>query len=121
MNPSMLLLIVIVGLVALLFYKGRPVVAPPWTPPTQPWPPQQFPPQTPQGFAQHNAAPQASQSAQGSAPIARPSTFAPPPPSAPVAGGFAPPPTAEQLAAQAKPAPLPPPVDLNDVFRRPGA
>jgi hypothetical protein len=116
----MLLLIVIVGLVALLFYKGRPVVAPPWTPPTQPWPPQQFPPQPQQGFAHQNAAPQASQSAQGSAPIARPSTFAPPP-SAPVAGGFAPPPTAEQLAAQAKAAPLPPPVDLNDVFRRPGA
>ena len=109
----MLLLIVIVGLVALLFYKGRPIVAPAWTPPQ----PIYIPPQQPQNFAPNAGAPQATQTAQGSAPIVRPATFAPPP-SAPLAGGFAPPPTAEQLAAQQKAAPLPPPVDLNDVFRR---
>jgi hypothetical protein len=61
----------------------------------------------------------------------------PPPPAAPQpalstpsypAGTFAPPPVASSGAfaappdpATIKPAPLPPPVDLNDVFRRPSA
>src|SRR5688500_8842474 len=116
----MLLLIVIICLVGLLCYKGRPIVAPAWTPPTQPWPPQQLPHQPQQGFAPNASVPHVSQPAQGSAPTARPTTFAPPP-SAPVAGGFAPPPTAEELAAKAKSAPLPPPPSLDDVLRRPGA
>jgi len=108
----MLLLLVLVGGLILLFYK-RPVYTPPnlYTPPMRPFipPPMQQPLVPPAGV------PQAQQSAQGSAPIARAATFAPPPVAS--SGAFAAPPD----PATIKPAPLPPPVDLNDVFRRPSA
>jgi len=99
---------VLVLLLVLLFYK-RPVNVPAWTPPPQP--PQPWPPQV----GPQPGAPYAAHPAQGSAPI-RSSTFAPPR-AAPSSSAFAPPPDPSTI----KPAPLPPPVDLNDVFRRPSA
>jgi hypothetical protein len=93
-----------IGLRALFFQKREPIDTSrtAWTPP----PHVLFgtPPQQP-------IAPQAPAAPASYEPRA---TFAPPPSAA--AGGFAPPPAPGSAKAE-----LPPPVDLNDVFRRPSA
>ena len=93
----MLIWPVLALLLVLLFYKRD--ITPPWNPPIQPQPPQPPQPLPPQPRLQPGQAssqgPEASQPPQAGA-RTRPSTSG-------FTGGFTP----------------PPPVDLNDVFRRP--